>query len=241
LFVGFKSLVSKVLARFEKNSSRESVDWCSARSITWDAFATLMSEHLAQESALEWRAIEAQLELLNPDELAGFGGGGCVPLLYFLVRYLKPDTVVESGVAAGWSSEAILRALHKNKNGHLFSSDLPYLFRSNSNLIGLGVSEKLKYRWTLNCRGDREALPSFLAVVKSIDLLHYDSDKSFKGRQWFLNKAKLKLTTDSVVVMDDIDDNVFFKEFVELYLMEYYIIKFDDKYVGVITDLKGFL
>ena len=42
------------------------------------------------------------------------GGGGNYILLYFLIIKFKPQNVVETGVAAGWSSLFILRALKKN-------------------------------------------------------------------------------------------------------------------------------
>ena len=44
-------------------------------------------------------------------------------LLFFLTRFLKPNIVLETGVANGYSSKAILYAIKKNKKGSLFSSD----------------------------------------------------------------------------------------------------------------------
>ena len=32
------------------------------------------------------------------------GGGGAYPFLYFITRYMEPDCIVETGVAAGFSS-----------------------------------------------------------------------------------------------------------------------------------------
>ena len=46
-------------------------------------------------------------------------------LLYVISRILKPQTVVETGVAAGTSSFGILSALCDNHYGHLYSIDLP--------------------------------------------------------------------------------------------------------------------
>ena len=53
------------------------------------------------------------------------GGGGNFILLYFLTRKFN-KVVVETGVAAGWSSLAILGAFEKNGEGKLYSSDFPY-------------------------------------------------------------------------------------------------------------------
>ena len=43
-------------------------------------------------------------------------------LLNSLVSYFKPKNIVETGVAAGVSSHAILTAVEDNKRGHLYSS-----------------------------------------------------------------------------------------------------------------------
>ena len=46
--------------------------------------------------------------------------------LYALCRKLKPDVVVETGVASGVSSSYILCALHENEHGQLYSIDVPW-------------------------------------------------------------------------------------------------------------------
>ena len=58
----------------------------------------------------------AQNILLNEVHL---GGGGCYPILYFFSRYIKPNTIVEMGVALGYSSSAFLSAIQKNEKDHL--------------------------------------------------------------------------------------------------------------------------
>ena len=73
------------------------------------------------------------------------GGGGAYDLLYFLVMKVKPKNVVETGVASGWSTTAILTALDRLQQGELFSGDMPYKDRSYSEeAIGILVDENLK-------------------------------------------------------------------------------------------------
>ena len=43
-------------------------------------------------------------------------GGAAFELLYFLTKKRKPKIIVETGVAAGWSTLAFLRASKYNKN-----------------------------------------------------------------------------------------------------------------------------
>ncbi|MEM4483260.1 MAG: hypothetical protein QXS19_05035 [Candidatus Methanomethylicia archaeon] len=47
------------------------------------------------------------------------------PLLYCLIRLIRPAIVVETGVASGIFSLSILQALNCNDYGHLYSIDLP--------------------------------------------------------------------------------------------------------------------
>lgn len=157
----------------------------------------------------------------HPD--AGVGGGAAQDILYFYTRYKQPQTVVETGVSAGWSSRAILDALHKNKKGTLYSNDLPYSERPSkkSSLhpdkeqIGILVNEELESRWELYTGTDRENLPSILNEIKTVDLFHYDSDKSYSGRDFAMNEVKPKLHDSSITIMDDITDNGYFRDFVQ--------------------------
>ncbi len=92
------------------------------------------------------------------------------PLLYVLVRLLKPDTVVETGVASGHSSAAILQALEDNGNkGKLFSIDLPSTgeqladgrsYTLSPKGVGWAVPENLRYPWHL-LLGDAKDIVSF--------------------------------------------------------------------------------
>ena len=43
------------------------------------------------------------------------GGGGAYELLYFITRLTKPNVIVETGVAAGFSSQAFLKLLIRIK------------------------------------------------------------------------------------------------------------------------------
>jgi predicted O-methyltransferase YrrM len=144
------------------------------------------------------------------------GGGGQFQLVRFLVRYLRPRVVVETGVAAGWTSQAILDALERNGgDGSLWSSDFPYFrLEDPEKYVGCLVDGALKGRWHLGLNGDRTNLAEFLPQLETIDLVHYDSDKSIEGRQFAIDAVASRLTPDSVVVMDDIDDNTFFRDWV---------------------------
>lgn len=143
------------------------------------------------------------------------GGGNCV-LLYFLTRYLKPETIVETGVSMGFSSHAFLSGIQKNSMGRLFSSDFPY-FRlpDPEQFIGCVVEEHLKKHWTLLIEGDQKNLQAINTQIKSIDLFHYDSDKSYAGRTEAIRTLQTKISGNTTVVFDDIGDNFHFRDWVE--------------------------
>jgi len=150
----------------------------------------------------------------------GVGGAGSCYTLYFFTRYLKPDSVIETGVAAGWSSGAILSGLQKNNKGHLFSSDLPYSERGQQQEtlkpedIGCIVDSELSRRWTLCKEGDKKCIPSLVENIESAQLVHYDSDKSYEGRAFAVKHLIPLLKPGSLFIMDDIKDNSFFLDWV---------------------------
>ena len=163
------------------------------------------------------------------------GGGGCFPFLYFICRLRRPLTVVETGVAAGWSSAAILTSLQINGSGKLYSTDLPYKNRPGADrAIGLLVDDKLKAEWHLDISGDRAGLPKISKVIDNIDVFHFDSDKSYQGRKFGYETVKNNLANDAIIIFDDIQDNFHFKELVEDNNLSYKIFEFQKKFFGVI-------
>lgn len=174
----------------------------------------LWDETVAFADALEARYGDRFAELRSSIRL---GGGGDHRLLYFLTRLTRPSVAVETGVAAGWSSAAILAAMHENGHGLLWSSELvydrPWLHDDYRPFVGMVVDPSLHDRWTLLLEGDRQNLPTILASVGSIDLFHFDSDKSVAGRRYAFDLVGPRLTPDAVVVVDDIDDNLHFQGF----------------------------
>jgi predicted O-methyltransferase YrrM len=162
-------------------------------------------------------------------------GGNCL-LLYFLARYLKPRTIVETGVSMGFSSQTFLSAIRKNGEGRLYSSDFPYFRISNpKQYIGCMVDEDLKKDWILYLDGDGKNLPLISSQLEHVDLFHYDSDKSYTGREMALRILKQKIDEQSLVVFDDIGDNFHFKELAERSQKPFYILQHSDtSFVGVL-------
>lgn len=132
-------------------------------------------------------------------------------MLYWLVRVLSPTTVVETGVASGASSRAIIEAMLENGKGHLYSSDLAGVIPREYS--GLCVDEHMTSRWTLYHEGDRTNMPRIVAKAGKIDLLHYDSAKDAVEMKWVIGQASPTLATNAVIVLDDVDRHDFMENF----------------------------
>ena len=154
------------------------------------------------------------------------------------MRYYKPDKIIETGVAAGTSSEVILQAINKNNKGYLYSSDLPYYkIEQSEKFIGTVVSEELKKFWKLDIRGDHYALDDFINLCSKIDFFHYDSDKSYNGRNFAMKKVNKHFSLNAVLIMDDIQDNLFFKNFVEKENLNFKVFGFKNQFVGLVENI----
>ena len=221
--------------RSDERAHAESRDWCAAATEDLEAFARARDSALWDEAQTFAHALEeggAQTLASLPVKL---GGGGAYALLYFLTRLRKPEIVVETGVAAGFSSTAFLKALRVNGRGHLYSSDLPYFRLENpERFVGIVVPPELREGWSLYLEGDRRNLESILSVAPRIDLFHYDSDKSVEGRALAMAMVESRLAPHSIVVMDDIDDNLFFRDYVTRANKPYRVFFHRGRYVGVL-------
>lgn len=170
---------------------------------------------LWQEAIEFGRELRARAATILAHVPFDMGAGGDYEWLYWLTRYLKPVTIVETGVSAGWSSQAFLAAMERNGiGGALHSSDFPFFrVRDPERYVGILVAPELKSRWHLHTSGDRLALPQIVASTPQIDLFHYDSDKSWAGRDFAYRLVRPKLA--GPFIMDDIADNSWFRECVE--------------------------
>lgn len=161
------------------------------------------------------------------------GGAGALELLYYLSEKIQAKVVVETGVAYGWSSWGFLLSL-KNRNGKLYSSDMPYMSKNNDAFVGIVVPDEWKKHWNLYRFADRESLPKIFKEISEIDLCHYDSDKTYQGRMWAYPKLWEKLRVGGYFLSDDIGDNIAFKDWVEEMKLSPIILKFEGKYIGII-------
>ena len=234
----FLVIVKKIFKKFEKNTSVEAKKWAvenNKRSI--EEFFCSVDAPLYDEIKIEIKSIQEFAQNKISKLTVPLGGGGNYILLYFLIRKFKLLNIVETGVAAGWTSLAILRALKKNGKGFLYSSDFPYFRLENpEKYIGyLAKDESNKDNWFLDIRGDDIALPEIVKKLdnNTIDLFHYDSDKSYSGRVNALRILSSKINSKTIIIFDDIQNNLHFKEFVNKSSKDFSVYEFEGKFIGI--------
>lgn len=160
------------------------------------------------------------------------GGAGALELIYEACEFTEAKSVVETGVAYGWSSLAVLTSLEE-RGGILYSSDMPYLGQNGDQYVGYIVPENLKANWKLFRHADKESLPKIFVEAPRFDVVHYDSDKAYEGMFWAYNELYPRLRKGGVFISDDINDNSAFQDFCEKNGIEPTVVDFEGKYVGI--------
>jgi len=144
--------------------------------------------------------------------------------LYFLIRELKPETVIETGVHRGVSSLFILQALHDNNKGKLFSIDLPFAEYVTDNKIktksilqaekiGICVPKQLQEKWNLVLGDSKNELPKILKKINSLDIFLHDSKHTYEHMKWEYKTIWPYLKSNGVLISDDTNWNESFKDF----------------------------
>jgi len=219
-------------------SHREATSWCKRVAVDVStALGALTGDpkplHL-REAFAGWCAEADEAVRRCPAQM---GGEGATDLLYTLCERVQARRVLETGVAYGWSSFAILCSLRNRADARLESVDMPYIRQNWDRYVGCVVPDSLRAPWNIRRLADRQGIPKALDALGSTDLVHYDSDKSFDGRMWAYPKLWGSLVPGGIFVSDDIDDNTAFGDFALNLPAEPIVLRWQSKYVGAIRKL----
>lgn len=163
----------------------------------------------------------------------GSSGDFDVVMLYAAVRILQPEVVVETGVASGRSSSAILQGLSENEKGVLYSIDLPQEYKTsqpdtyithegnfefkgfipNGEQPGWLIPDTLRPRWELILGDSNVELPKLLARLSKVDMFYHDGDHTFETMSFEFKNTWQKISEGGILFSDDIDWNTAWKEF----------------------------
>lgn len=192
-----------------------------------DSAKRLLGSRFNREEANSYLREIREEDFIKMNTVDGFKVVGNQPkhflgkFIYFIIRCMKPEIIVESGVSHGASSWNILNALHKNKTGTLYSIDLPdkdgtRLFNVGnfSKEIGWVVPNALRSRWNLQLGDAKNLLPELLGKLQEIDVFFHDSDHSYDFMKFEYNTMYPALKKGGLLISDDVHDHAAFEEFV---------------------------
>jgi predicted O-methyltransferase YrrM len=230
----------KTIRLFTNKKRFKATLWVDWKKEVFDLWALKKNKFLYSESqnfllnfTKERKKIIKNFPISGSINKSSGGGGGNEALLYFLVKMISAQKVLETGVAAGSSSRSLLEAMDTIGSGKLYSSDLAMLLDKEK--VGILVSEKYRKNWFLAKKGDKENLPKIFKIENFFDLIYYDSDKSYSSKKWF-HSVIIKNPLPKILIYDDIDRDHFFSECVRFFKYKYKvfgnagIIFFDEKY-----------
>lgn len=126
---------------------------------------------------------------------------------YLVCRLLKPEVVVETGVAFGTTSVFILKALEKNGHGTLHSIDFPPLMPKYEESWGILVDEPLKEIWRFHRGSSKQLLPKLLNEVGTVDLFVHDSLHTYRNMLREFETVWPRLRPGGMIISDDVDYN----------------------------------
>ncbi len=163
--------------------------------------------------------------------------------LYWLVRQVKPRTIVQTGVCNGLSAAFMMLGLVKNgPEGTLHVIDLPPVFDPNDpawieegKVYGVVIPEGRTTGWLVPdayrsrfevWNGDaKDLLPKMVDKVDAIDFFYHDSDHTYNHMMFEFREARRKLTKGGLVVGDDVSWNASVWDFADEHRVPSYNFK----------------
>ena len=215
----------------------QATKWAASNSVSVKEALKLIGL-LPEDNNLDIKLSEAlikQAKSLADKSKVKMGGAGDLDLLYSASKLSNAKKILETGVAYGWSSMAILASISNKEDAKLISIDMPYPKMNNEEFVGVVVPDSYRDKWELIREPDRNGIKK--ALIKfggTIDLCHYDSDKSYYGRLYAYPILWNALNNGGVFISDDIQDNLAFKEFVESRGLNFAVTKCEGKYIGLV-------
>jgi predicted O-methyltransferase YrrM len=207
--------------------------------VTRDALVNILVSSPLKTLATSQPALfrEAQEKVAALPQNLRMGGGADVDILYTLVNSLNPVRVLETGVAHGWSTLALL-AGSQRPDFKLVSVDLPYINSPKEALVGHLVPNQFRNNWVLLRYPDFIGVRIAIKTFGTFDVFHYDSDKSYSGKFRTLNYVFNRMPISGIIIVDDVNDNSAFIDFCELNSLTPMISKLGNKKIGVVKKIK---
>jgi hypothetical protein len=131
--------------------------------------------------------------------------------VWCMVAHVRAQRVLETGVARGITSRAVLERLARDGDGRLWSIDLPAISHEGwAGELGVAVPAELRERWTLVEGSSRRRLRGVLRKLESVDLFVHDSLHSERNVRFELDCVWPAVRAGGGVVVDDVHMNAGF-------------------------------
>ncbi len=228
----------KYLTNYDKTDDKlKGFEWCARNVSNYeDALVKVGLEKNLYNLNQKIIDLGNKLEAKCPVKL---GGSSHINLIYNCIIQLKAKKVIETGVAYGWSSLAILKGLSETTNGKLISVDMPYVNKKSENYVGIVVPHFLRKNWVILDQPDVPGIKNAIKISgEQVDLCHYDSDKTWWGRNYAYPLLWDCLKPGGLFISDDINDNLYFSEFVKNKSALFSVIKHGGRFIGMIRKQK---
>jgi predicted O-methyltransferase YrrM len=191
-------------------------------------------DHLEHRATEFWDTVQGETprgQRYNTGRVTGRDGYDEGLRLYRLLRDVRPQVAVETGVCNGVSTAFLLLALEDNGEGELHSIDLPEFageeYEQGTFWDGKGgavippgkepgwmVPAELRDRWHLLVGRSQDELPPLLERLCAIDFFMHDSEHSYECMSFEFRAAWDALGEGGVLVADDVNVNTAWDEFV---------------------------
>jgi predicted O-methyltransferase YrrM len=133
---------------------------------------------------------------------------------WYVVRQLRPNVVVETGVGRGVTTRVILEALARNGQGQLWSIDVPPLLeRELATETAAVVPADHKERWTFVRGSSRTRLRAVLAKLGYVDVFLHDSFHTARNLLFEWETTWPHLRPSGVLLADDVHRNAALGDF----------------------------
>jgi len=137
---------------------------------------------------------------------SGLDDTSCL-LLYCICKIMKPEIIVETGVAFGKSTSYILQALDENNKGTLYSIDPVTRSWQSVEMIGSMIPNRLKNRWKLIEGKSSKRLEPLLNSLGSIDIFYHDSFHTYKNMMYEFMTSWSFIKKNGILIVDDVNYN----------------------------------
>ncbi|QLH09709.1 class I SAM-dependent methyltransferase [Candidatus Nitrosotenuis sp. DW1] len=155
--------------------------------------------------------------------------------LYILCKIIRPEKIVETGVAYGLSSMYILQALFENKKGTLYSIDSVFTPWQSKEMIGSAIPSHLRKNWKLILGSSSEKLKETLSALGPLDIFFHDSLHTYKNMTFEFDTAWPFIIKNGFLISDDISGNNAFHDFYSKIDMEPFVLPQNEKsFLGIL-------